>query len=228
MADDDGRDWLTEDEVLLAESEGEATMRADRAYARARGRRTALERRGQLERICEVFGLGDTRAYDDVRVRILYKIVRYVDEHVWRETIEDLGRQVLGHEAPALRALRSDRLGMGRDEPATTHDEALFEPDRSAVAGMTHHRRRALALAGEFLEGSRDGLVATDERLYPNPYQDLWVVDPVDPDDPGEERDGGYLVVVPASGEVYRADGGAPPHPTELVGMIGPPDEEWD
>jgi hypothetical protein len=56
---DDPKRWVSEDEMLLADGEGVESAHAAVALGRAKRRETALERRGQLDRICEVFGLGD-------------------------------------------------------------------------------------------------------------------------------------------------------------------------
>lgn len=219
--DERTRDRVSEDEFLLGDLEGADATRSAASSRRAKHRRTALERRGQLERIREVFGLGVDDAYDDLR------IIGHVSDHAWREAIEELRREVLGGTSPDLLAARRDFLSRGRQEPATFHEESLFLPDRQAIAGMSLPREQAITRANAYFEANELGLAAEPEFTYPNPYQDLWVADPSDPNHPAAQRDGGSLVVVPAQAEVYEV-GSIPPNPPEAIGMIGPPDDEWD
>lgn len=66
-------------------------------------------------------------------------------------------------------------------------------------------------------------MVVDDSAVHPNPYQDLWIAEYLDPEHP----DGGGLIIVPAVGDPYRL-GSLPPRPVEMIGAILPPDEEWD
>jgi hypothetical protein len=225
---DDPKRWVSEDEILLADGEGVESAHAAVALGRAKRRETALERRGQLDRICQVFGLGDDDPYDDVRIRVLYRVIGYVHEQVWREALDEVRRQVLDDDRRESREWRSEMLNADRVHSATFNDAAVFLPDGRAIAGMTQRREQAMARANEYLESERLGMVAVEQCTYPNPYQDLWVVDPVDPDHRVERREGGFLVVVPAAGDVHQAGSGVTPRPAEMVGMIGPPNDEWD
>lgn len=228
---DDPKDWVGEDELLLADAEGPESARADAAFGQAKRQDMAIQRRGQLERIREVFGRGED--YDDVRIQVFYQVIGYVHEQKWLEAVEELRRRLLADDRPEHRELRmeilnTDLVTTDRVHPMTWNVEALFVSDRRAIAGMTHQRKEAIARANEYLEGEQPGMVAEEQHTYPNPYQDLWVIDPIDPAHRGEQRDGGSLVVVPAAGKVYEAGDGARPHPPEVVGMIGPPDSDWD
>ncbi len=200
MTSDDLRP-VGEDVMYLAETEGVEAAQAAVAYARERRRAIARQRLAQLRRICEVYGL-DVGAEGDVTARVLRLVAGHLHEQVWREAIE------------SVRPDRPDSLD--RD------DEVLFMRDRWAVGRMTLRRAHALDRANAYLEGT--GMVAMEESTYPNPYQDLWVVDPVAVAPPGEARDGSFVVIVPAVAEPYsvRVDSG---RPTELLGMIGPHDE---
>jgi len=119
-------------------------------------------------------------------------------------------------------------LNMDRVHATPLNWDALFLPDRHAIAAMTHRRRAAIDLASDYLTGLDSRLVAEEETTYPNPFQDLWIVDPVDPKHRGEHRAGGNLVVVPTVGPAYAAGTSSEPHTAETIGMIGPPDLQWE
>lgn len=229
---DDTNGWVGEDEMLLADAEGPESARADAAFGQAKRRDAALQRRGQLERIREVFELGDGEAYEDARIRTFYRVIGYVHEQKWREAMDDLRRETLVGERPEQREWReqqrADTFGPERVHQTTFNDGALFLPDREAIRGMTHRLKDAIEGANEYLRIEHPGMVAEKQFTYPNPYQDLWVIDPIDPSRRGERIDGGSLIVVPAVGQVYPAGSGAEPRPPEVIGMIGPPDLEWD
>ncbi|WP_404385261.1 hypothetical protein LL946_04670 [Knoellia locipacati] len=229
----DPKGWVGEDEMLPADAEGSESARAAVAFGQAKRRDWALQRRGQLERIREVFDLGEGPAYEDVRVRTFYEVIGYVHEQKWLETVEDLRRRLLPDERPQdrewrLEMMQSEDMDADRVHPRTLNVDALFLSDRRAVAGMTRQRDEAIARANEYLETVHPGMVADERHTYPNPYQDLWVIDPIDPDQRDEVICGGSLVVVPAEGKVYEAGDGAQPRPPEVLGMIGPPDTNWD
>ena len=230
---DDPKGWVGEDEMLLADAEGSGSARADVAFGQARRRDLALQRRGQLERIREVFDLGDGEAYEDIRIRTFYEVIGYVHEQKWLEAVEDLRRRLLAEERPEdrvwrLEMMNTETMDADRVHARTLHVDALFLSDQRAVAGMTHERKEAIASANEYLETEHPGMVADERHTYPNPYQDLWVIDPIDPDQRDEVICGGSVVVVPAEGEVYEAGDGSQPRPPEVLGMIGPPDTNWD
>ncbi|MFK5645124.1 hypothetical protein ACI3ET_01230 [Ornithinimicrobium sp. LYQ121] len=232
--------WVSEDEMLLADLEGVDAARATVAYARERRRRTALQRWGQLQRIADVFGLGELDAYNDVRLRVLRSVIGYVDEHVWRDAIADVRRQVLETtdgqgwfpDLAVRRTMREryvlDVQEYGEQARAVTVDEeALFLPDPHAVSGMSVDRKTAVARAQAHLTAEGSTMVVQEDDVFPNPYQDLWIVGYADPEHPDEVLDGGGPIIVPAHGEVYEL-GSLPPRPAELIGAILPPDEEWD
>lgn len=89
------RRGVNEDELLLADLEGVESAQATIAYARDRRRRRGLERWAQLQRIAEVYGLGELDAFDDVRLRVLRQVSGYLDEHVWRDAVDELRHHVL-------------------------------------------------------------------------------------------------------------------------------------
>lgn len=220
--------WVGEDELVLADLEGHDSARADAAFGRDKRRSIGLERRGQLERIREAFDLGDPDGFDDVRLRILYLVIGYVHEQKWREAVDEVRSWLLSDARQEHREWREAHLNMDRVHATPLNWDALFLPDRHAIAAMTHQRRAAIDIASDYLTGEGSGLIAEEETTYPNPYQDLWIVDPVDPKHRGEHRAGGNLVVVPTFGPAYAAGTSSEPLTAETVGMIGPPDLEWD
>ncbi|WP_156971531.1 hypothetical protein [Knoellia sinensis] len=224
----DPANWVGEDEMVLADLEGHDSARADAAFGRDKRRSIGLERRGQLERIREVFGSGDPDGVDDVRLRVLYHVIGYVHEQKWREAVDEVRRWLLSDARQEHREWREAHLNMERVHATPLNWDALFLPDRHAIAAMTHQRRAAIDIASDYLTGQGSGLIPEEETTYPNPYQDLWIVDPVDPKHRGEHRAGGNLVVVPTIGPAYAAGTSSEPLTAETVGMIGPPDLEWD
>lgn len=231
---------VTEDELLLADMEGTEVARATVAYGRDRRRREGLKRWGQLQRIAEVYGLGELDAFDDVRLRVLHQVIGYVDEHVWRDAVAEVRHHVLEASEgegwfPQLAEQRTMREDTGwitdQDQeaarPVVADEKALFEPDTYAVADMTLTRREALSRARKHLADEDSPMVVHDDAVHPNPYQDLWIVEYLDPELPDEILDGGGPIIVPAVGDPYRL-GSLPPRPVEMIGAILPPDEEWD
>ncbi len=235
------RRFVSEDELLLADMEGVHAARATVAYARERRRRTGLQRWGQLQRIAEVFGLGELDAYDDVRLRVLHEVIGYVEEHVWRNAIDDVRHQVL--EATdgegwfpelAERRTMEQRFGPKLDEdgdharPVAVDEEALFKTDRDAIAGLSVDSKEAVARAQAHLTAEGSTMVVRDDYVCPNPYQDLWIVGYADPEHPDEILIGGGPVIVPGRDEVYELGCQHSGPGREYVGAILPPDDEWD
>lgn len=228
---------VTEDELLLADLEGVEVARATVAYARDRRRRQGLERWGQLQRIAEVYGLGELDAFDDVRLRVLHEVIGYVDEHVWRDAVAKVRHEVLEAtdgegwfpylaEQPTAWEETSGTADRYQD-PERRDEEVLFKPDKSAVADMTLTRREAVSLAKRHLSVAQPPMVVDDDAVHPNPVLDLWVVGYVDPEHPDEILDGDGPIIVPADGDPYRL-ASLPPRPVEMIGAILPPDEQWD
>lgn len=89
---------VTEDEMMLADMESADAASATVSYARERRQRRGRERWGQLQRIAEVYGLGELDAFDDVRLRVMHEVIAYVDEHVWGDAVDDVRRHILEDE----------------------------------------------------------------------------------------------------------------------------------
>lgn len=83
-------------------------------------------------------------------------------------------------------------------------------------------RADALAKANAFLRS--EGLPDVAVTATPNPVQGLWIVGHHDPDRPDELIIGNGPLIVPSKGEVYWANGSAPPWP-EQIGLEEP--ERW-
>ncbi len=233
---------VTEDELMLAELEGAESASATVSYARERRRRQGRERWGQLQRIAEVYGLGELDAFEDVRLRVLHEVVAYVDEHVWRDALDDVRRHILEDEGgdgwfPELaerRRLENDipaELSWDLDDsPARSlvaHEDALFLPPRHATSDLTMTKQVAVARARAHLVGEGSSMVVHEGYVCPNPYLDLWIVGHTDPDHPGQPIDGGGPIVVLPDGRTYEMEAG-PGRPRELLGAILPPDDEWE
>lgn len=228
-----------EDELILADLEGSAGARATVDFARERRRRKALERWGQLQRIAEVYGLGERDAFDDVRLRVLYEVIGYVDEHVWRDTIDDVRRHIL-EDAEGngwFPEVAERRRIHGPLEPPVLHDgspaqdlhaheAALFRPVGHAISDMTLNQRQAVSRAAAHLVDGRSSMTVDEDYVCPNPYLDLWLVGYTNPQQPGAQLDGGGAIVVLADGQTYSLDAG-PGRPRELLGAILPPDDDW-
>lgn len=233
---------MTEDEMMLADLEGAEVASATVSYARERRRRQGRERWGQLQRIAEVYGLGQQDAFDDVRLRVLHEVIAYVDEHVWRDAIDDVRRHILEDEEgvgwfpelPERRQLElplptelSGDLDDGPAHSLTTREDALFLPPSHAIIDMTMKRKDAVAFGRAHLVDEQSSMIADEDHVCPNPYLDLWIIGYTDPQHPGEPLDGGGSIVVLPDGRTYELDGG-PGRPRELLGAILPPDEEWE
>lgn len=229
---------VTEDEMVLADLEGDRAARATVDYGRERRRRTGQQRWGQLQRIAEVHGLGELDAFDDIRVRVLHEVIGYVDEHVWRDTLADVRRHVLEDEEgdgwfPELAERRRIResLEPEPDHPSVTprqvDEDAVFEPDGHAISRMTLERKQAIERAAMHLAGEGSSMVVDEDYVCPNPYQDLWIVGYTNPRHPGELLAGGGPIIVPVDGKPYELDS-LPGRPREYLGAILPPDDEWD
>ena len=231
---------VSEDEMVLADLEGAEVASATVSYARERRRRQGRERWGQLQRIAEVYGLGEPDAFDDVRLRVLHEVVAYVDEHVWRDAIDDVRRHILEDDDgdgwfPDVAERRRAGMPVERpvgidDDPARSlaaREDALFQPPRHAISDMTMTQNDAVTRARSHLEDEGSSMVVDEEFICPNPYLDLWVVGYTDPEHPGEPLDGGGPIIVLADGRTYQL-GGGPGRPRELLGAVLPPDDEWE
>ncbi len=229
-----------EDELILADLEGSSAARATVGFGRERRRRMAHERWGQLQRIAEVYGLGEQDAFDDVRLRVLHEVIGYVDEHVWRDTVDDVRRHILEDvEGNGWFPEVADRRRVhGHLEPPVLHDgspaqdlhaheTALFQPVGYAISDMTMDEREAASRAAAHLVDEHSSMIVDETYVCPNPYLDLWLVGYTDPQQPGAQLDGGGAIVVLADGQTYRLDAG-PGRPRELLGAILPPDDEWE
>lgn len=167
---DEPRDWISEDEALLAEIEGDEAARASVASGRAKRQQIALERRSQLERICDVYSVSTDGGYHDLRIQVFNRVVGYVNEHVWRDSLADAHRRSLGEnlsEWREMREMRDDIMGgHGGTESriGTFNEEALFLPDRQAIAGMSLRREEAVARAQAHLDAEGSRLVALNEK----------------------------------------------------------------
>jgi hypothetical protein len=226
--------------MVLAEMEGADAASATVSYARERGRRRGRERWGQLQRIAEVHGLGEPDAFDDVRLRVLHEVVAYVDEHVWRDALDDVRRHVLEDEEgdgwfPELAERRRRQMPLEPppdldDRPAdhlVPREDALFQPLRHAISDMTMKQEDAVAQARAHLAAEQSGMTVDENYVCPNPYLDLWIVGYSDPQRPREPIDGGGPIIVLPDGQTYEL-GGGPGHPREFLGAILPPEDEWE
>lgn len=235
-----GQRSVTEDEMMLADMEGADAASAIVSYARERRRRQGRERWGQLQRIAEVYGLGEPDAFDDVRLRVMHEVIAYVDEHVWRDAIEDARRHILEDAEgdgwfPELAEGQQFPLPLHRpldidDSPArhlSTHDNALFLPPRQAISDMTMKRKDAVARARAHLTSEQSSMIVDEESVCPNPFLDLWIVGYTNPQHPRQSIDGGGPIIVLADGQTYLSTAG-PGRPREFLGAILPPDDQWE
>lgn len=242
MSKDKGaRDLVGEDEMLLAEMEGVEGARATVAYSRAKTRRIGDERWGQLQRIHEAFGQDGRDAFDDIRLRMLWKTIGYLAEPAWRRALAEMRDEMLeGEDREEWRRRRLVVLAMARMEQSFAPDspglegaepeqvdvDALFLPDRKAIGRMTLDCATAVERAREHLGREGSSLAVSEDRTAPNPYQDLWIVNHFDPDFPETILVGGGPIIVPANGALYYLEA-LPPRSAELIGAIMPPDDEW-
>ena len=139
---------------------------------------------------------------------------------VWFRAMQELREELMGtdHDAWVIQRDGATMLNPAPDDQVAPYrDEELCGDDRFVDTRMTLCREAAVDVVRGCLEAEGSADVIRRENVQPNPYRDLWVIDPTHAS--GEMRCGGSAFVVRADGSTYEF-GGPPPWPAELIGVV--------